>query len=121
MTLFGLTTGAVPGQQRQPGLHQPPPAGEPAAQAHVDPQLLPLSNGVLLLSSGRPGLLLWASADGGATWTRLSLAGAHNSLVGDAAFHFAPEVVNATCDYPYSCDQQASPPQTRARPRTMRN
>ena len=41
VALFGLTTGVVPGQQRQPGLHQPLPAGEPAAQAPVDPQPLP--------------------------------------------------------------------------------
>ena len=80
----------------------------------VDPPLRLLSNGVLLLSSGRPGLVLWASEDGGETWERLSLAGAHNSLVADAAWHFAPAVVNASCDYPYSCDQQASPPQSTA-------
>ena len=45
----------------------------------VWPQLLLLSNGVLALSSGRPGLGLWLSADGmGDSWQYYNVAAEHN-------------------------------------------
>ena len=65
------------------GVHWTKPAASSAWA--VWPQLLLLSNGVLLLSSGRPGLGLWVSHDGsGASWDdSYNIASEHNR-------HFPP-------------------------------
>ena len=48
----------------------------------VYPRLLRLSNGAVLLSSGRPGIGLWVSSDGhGDEWTYHNIAGEHNLLL----------------------------------------
>eukprot|EP01051_Picozoa_sp_SAG22_P009844 SAG22_NODE_850_length_6855_cov_13.560391_3_plen_1538_part_00 len=48
----------------------------------VFPKLLRLSNGVVLLASGRPGIMLWSSDDGhGDTWVQHNLASVHNQLL----------------------------------------
>jgi hypothetical protein len=52
----------------------------------VWPQLLLLSNGVLALSSGRPGIGLWLSADGaGEAWEYYNIAAEHNRHAAAAA------------------------------------
>ncbi len=56
----------------------------------VEPQLLRLANGVLLISGGRPGLFVWTCSDGeGKHWERVNLAQHHNLHVPDPALHFA--------------------------------
>jgi len=56
----------------------------------VEPQLVRLENGLILLSGGRPGLFLWVCADGeGKRWERVNLAAHHNETVADAALHYA--------------------------------
>ena len=56
----------------------------------VEPQLVRLENGLILLSGGRPGLLLWACADGeGREWERVNLGEHHNALVPDEAVRFS--------------------------------
>jgi hypothetical protein len=56
----------------------------------VEPQLVRLANGVILLSGGRPGLFLWACTDGeGKTWQRVSLGTHHNRHLQDASQHYS--------------------------------
>jgi hypothetical protein len=56
----------------------------------VEPQLVRLANGVILLSGGRPGLFVWACTDGqGKKWERLSLGKHHNDHVQDATLHYS--------------------------------
>lgn len=65
-------------------------------QWSVEPQLVCLDNGVLLLSGGRPGLMLWACTDGeGQEWQSLDLAAHHNATFPDRALHFAPDCLGA--------------------------
>ena len=50
----------------------------------VEPQLLRLENGLLVLSGGRPGLFLWVCADGeGKTWQAVNLTEHHNASIHD--------------------------------------
>ena len=52
----------------------------------VEPQLVRLENGLILLSGGRDGLFVWVCADGeGKRWARLNLAEHHNALVLDGS------------------------------------
>eukprot|EP01052_Picozoa_sp_SAG31_P039203 SAG31_NODE_5392_length_2565_cov_6.687753_2_plen_181_part_00 len=68
----------------------------------VMPQLQLLSNGILVLTSGRPGLHLWARptargiADDG-QWTVFDLAGEHNARVADQRWTFHGHMLNASC------------------------
>ncbi len=56
----------------------------------VEPQLVRLRSGLILLSGGRLGLFLWACADGeGRRWERVNLAAHHNALVPDASLHYS--------------------------------
>lgn len=55
--------------------------GQPFAWS-VKPRLRLTSGGVLVLAGGRPGIDLWASADGGESWSRWNLAAIHNARVG---------------------------------------
>jgi hypothetical protein len=56
----------------------------------VEPQLVRLANGVILLSGGRPGLFVWICTDGeGNKWERLNLAAHHNRHVKDQALRYA--------------------------------
>lgn len=62
----------------------------------VEPQIVRLTNGTLLLSGGRPGLFLWACADGeGKHWDRLNLAEHHNAFTADTSLHYSPPFVEA--------------------------
>jgi len=48
----------------------------------VAPQLLRLNNGVIVLSTGRPGLFLWFATDGrGGEWQSLDIVDYHNSVM----------------------------------------
>lgn len=76
---------------------------EPARSAAwaVWPQLLLLSNGVLALSSGRPGIGLWLSHAGdGEAWEYHNIAAEHNGALSrqkmPAALAFAAEVASVT-------------------------
>lgn len=82
----------------------------------VEPQLVCLESGVLLLSGGRPGLMLWACTDGrGDDWQALDLAAHHNAAVTDPALHFAPECLGAAdagtpaCTTSYTCMKAIGP------------
>jgi hypothetical protein len=78
----------------------------------VFPQLRTLSNGALILSSGRPGIDLWVGSADGRSWQRHNLAGVHNQRRSADFPAYLPAVVNATCDYPYNCSRSMSPRQT---------
>lgn len=56
--------------------------GEAAVVYSVWPQLLRLSNGALVLASGRPGIGFWVSSDaGGEAWVGHDVQAAHSRLV----------------------------------------
>jgi hypothetical protein len=56
----------------------------------VEPQLVRLGSGVILLSGGRPGLFVWACTDGeGRKWERVSLGEHHNKHVQDGALRYS--------------------------------
>ncbi|MBI4558190.1 MAG: exo-alpha-sialidase [Candidatus Hydrogenedentes bacterium] len=58
----------------------------------VEPQLVRLENGVLLLSGGRQGLYLWACTDGeGKKWEQFNLAEHHNRQVPDEAHRYTAD------------------------------
>jgi len=72
------------------------PRGLPGTWS-VEPQLVCLPGGVLLLSGGRTGLFLWVCAEGdGRLWQRLDLAAHHNATVADAALRFPEAFCRAT-------------------------
>jgi hypothetical protein len=81
----------------------------------VEPQLVRLENGLILLSGGRPGLFLWVCADGeGKSWERLNLAEHHNALLPDSALHYsgpfcASEGVNPAQSTSYTGMQRVGP------------
>jgi len=62
----------------------------------VEPQLVRLDNGLLLLSGGRPGLLLWVCSDGeGERWQGINLGRHHNALFPDPALHYSEQFCEA--------------------------
>lgn len=55
----------------------------------VEPQLVRLDNGLILLSGGRPGLYLWVCSDGeGKRWERFNLASHHNACRPEEALRY---------------------------------
>lgn len=69
----------------------------------VEPQLVCLDNGALLLSGGRQGLMLWVCRDGqGEQWESVNLAAHHNATLPDAELHFAADCVAADPETPNS-------------------
>lgn len=57
----------------------------------VDPTLLRLQNGTLVLVTGRPGIDIWLSIDGrGDSWERIDLTAYHNSFFDDPTFNIVP-------------------------------
>jgi hypothetical protein len=47
----------------------------------VEPRLLRLANGTIVLSGGRPGIALWFTTDGrGNSWQKLDIVGLHNGI-----------------------------------------
>jgi len=82
------------------GLTWAAPAALPDGVLSARPQLLMLDarRGPLLLTGGRPHLMLWASADGtGRTWdAAYNLAGEHNARQPDAALRFCDAFANGT-------------------------
>jgi hypothetical protein len=83
----------------------------------VWPQLEQLSNGVIVATSGRPGLGMWWSTDGhGDNWTFANLAGEHNRLLpNEPTRHY--NSLNVDCDY-YGCQSCWMPSQHCARQTT---
>ncbi len=68
----------------------------------VEPQLARLENGLIVLSSGRPGLFLWVCSDGEENgWERFNLAAHHNAAFPDRSQHYT----DAFCQ----ADPQVSP------------
>jgi len=56
----------------------------------VEPQLVRLGNGVMLISGGREPLLVWACTDReGKTWNSINLAEHHSRLVSDASLRYS--------------------------------
>eukprot|EP00040_Diaphanoeca_grandis_P002453 m.21716 g.21716 ORF g.21716 m.21716 type:complete len:356 (-) comp13512_c0_seq1:401-1468(-) len=74
----------------------------------VKPRLRLLSNGIVILTGGRPGIFLWVSNDVGATWQRFSITEKHNALVADPSLKYDDEVTKA--DGPHV--PRANPPET---------
>jgi hypothetical protein len=68
------------------------PHALPAHVLSARPQLLKLPGGPLILTGGRPHLMLWVSLDGaGRTWTAsFNLAWEHNRRQLDASLRFCP-------------------------------
>jgi len=67
----------------------------------VEPQLLRLGNGVLVLSGGRPGLYVWVCTDErGEAWQRFALAEHHNRLTRDKALRYAEGFCNGEATDP---------------------
>ncbi|MBM3264685.1 MAG: exo-alpha-sialidase [candidate division Zixibacteria bacterium] len=55
----------------------------------VEPQIARLDNGLMVLSSGRPGLFLWVCTDEvGNQWERINLAEHHNAHLADSSLHY---------------------------------
>ena len=68
-------------------------------QWSVLPQLVCLENGTLLLSGGRPGLMLWVCTNGeGDHWHPINLAEHHNVTFPNPELHFAEPCVGASGD-----------------------
>jgi hypothetical protein len=62
----------------------------------VEPSMRRLANGVIVLSTGRPGIYLWFSTDGrGATWQALDLLAHHNHWAPDATYRIMPTQTTA--------------------------
>lgn len=79
---------------------QPMPAGGPHG---VEPKLLRLPNGLLVVSAGRYGIFLWVCSDGvGDAWTAFNVAAHHNAMVTDPALKYDQGFVNATSDKGWS-------------------
>ncbi|MBI2298249.1 MAG: exo-alpha-sialidase [Armatimonadetes bacterium] len=71
------------------------PAAMPGVWS-VEPQLVRLENGLILLSGGREGLFLWVCADGeGKQWEPVNLAEHHNRTLAGTALHLDPDYVSA--------------------------
>ena len=95
----------------------------------VMPQLQALSNGVVVLTSGRPGLRMWllhpgAAAEDRGGWLAIDLASVHNNGV-EPVWQYRNNTVNATCvassapcvhchTYPFHCTPPSVPPETTA-------
>ena len=90
--------------------HPQPMMEAGSAQWSVKPRLRVVpagpAKGVLILTGGRPGIFLWASADHGSTWSRFNVAVEHNKAEGVPPF---PPVVTQCQNF--SC-HRASPPAT---------
>lgn len=72
-------------------------SGSPGAVYAVWPQLLRLSNGVLALASGRPGLGFWLSADAaGERWVGHDVQAEHNRHVPSDPFETSSETTSYT-------------------------
>ena len=77
--LYGTRSGAT-----SPGEVWSKPAALGSAAAApwgVKPTLLQVPRGPLLLATGRPGLFLWVSYDGGDVWSAHNVAAAHNAAL----------------------------------------
>jgi hypothetical protein len=72
-------------------------APEPVAGAwSVEPQLVRLENGLLVLSGGRWGLFMWLCTDGeGNTWQPVNLAEHHNVCLDEPHLRYTDETVRA--------------------------
>ena len=73
-----------------------PGAATPASHfvGSARPMLLQIPGGPLLLSGGRPYLMLWASEDGGDTWEPHNLAAEHNRRQPDPTLRFCDAFAN---------------------------
>lgn len=64
---------------------------EPIPAYSVEPSLLRTQNGLLALSTGRPGLQFWLSADGrGRDWQLIDIVEHHNRWVADDTYRIFP-------------------------------
>ena len=50
----------------------------------------------LVLTGGRPGIDMWASADKGKSWSRFNIAEEHNKRIAEKNLTFDMQVVNAS-------------------------
>jgi hypothetical protein len=80
-------------------------------QWSVRPQLRVLTNGMIVLGGGRPGIKLWVCTDGeGETWRTIDIAQEHNRLVRATRpeLLYVPKVTNASSPF----TGRADPPNT---------
>ena len=69
----------------------------PLGSWSVKPRLRVMrQTGIVVLTGGRPGINLWASADEGVSWERFNLAKVHNGLVANTSLQYDAQVVNAS-------------------------
>lgn len=54
----------------------------------VEPKLLKLENGLIVLSTGRGGIMLWATTDPPTTWVPFNLAVHHNQHVANTSYTY---------------------------------
>ena len=74
------------------------PVSLPSGVLSARPQMLMLTpSGPLLLTGGRPLLMLWMSADGnGDAWEAYNIAGQHNAKVADQSLKYCEAFANGT-------------------------
>lgn len=57
----------------------------------IEPKLLRMANGAIVLATGRPGIGLWLSTDSDAkSWQHIDIAAVHNSFFSDPSYRIAP-------------------------------
>lgn len=67
----------------------------------VEPILLSLENGLILLAGGRWGIFLWVCTDGaGESWQPVNLAAHHNQCLADPSLRYGEETVRAEVEPP---------------------
>lgn len=60
---------------------------EPLPAYSVEPSMLRIANGTIVISTGRPGLWLWVSTDPrGESWQSIDIREHHNGWAGDATY-----------------------------------
>jgi hypothetical protein len=83
------------------GLHWTTPVQVADVIDVVQPRLLRLENGLILLLGGRPYLDLWICTDTlGLNWTRFDLAAHHNATVSNVDEQFPSDYLNSEKYYP---------------------
>ena len=71
----------------------------------VDPAVVRLTNGVLVLRGGRPGLKLWTCSDGeGLKWNEIDILDFHNRVEPDLPIQTEPFIGGGTSSYGDICE-----------------
>jgi len=101
------------------------PVSLPSGVLSARPQMLMLTpSGPLLLTGGRPLLMLWMSVDGnGDAWEAYNIAGQHNAKVADQSLKYCEAFANGTSNWLestcYNSIQHITPDPTSGFPRAL--